>query len=282
LYPIAITYVQPRNVNDSFQHIVDTNFIYRHILDKQFILGATYQLNINQQAAGFQKINSFYFNLLGDVSGNLAGLLIPDKKIFNVPFAQYLKAEADGRYYRKLGVSTTWANRIILGYGLPYGNLRQLPYIKQFFSGGNNSLRGFRSRTVGPGTYLALPSPQGYIPDQTGDIKLELNTELRPRISGPLYGAVFIDAGNIWLANDDPNRPGATISKDFLKELAMDAGVGIRLDIQLFVIRFDMAFPIRKPWLPDGQRNVLNEVNFKDPSWRSENVIFNLAIGYPF
>lgn len=282
LYPIAITYAQPRNVNDSFQKLVDTNFVYRHIIDKQFILGSTYQLNINQQAAGFQKINSFYFNLLGDISGNLAGLVVPNKKLFNVPFAQYFKVEADGRYYRKMGLSTTWANRIILGYGLPYGNSRQLPYIKQFFSGGNNSLRGFRSRTVGPGSYLALPSRQGYIPDQTGDIKLEMNTELRPKISGPLYGAVFIDAGNIWLANNDSTRPGATISADFLKQLAMDAGIGLRVDIQLFVIRLDLAFPIRKPWQTPGNRWVLGDVRFGDPTWRRDNMILNLAIGYPF
>ncbi|WP_227990581.1 BamA/TamA family outer membrane protein [Flavisolibacter ginsenosidimutans] len=282
LYPIAITYAQPRNVNDSFQKLVDTNFVYRHIIDKQFILGSTYQLNINQQAAGFQKINSFYFNLLGDISGNLAGLVVPGKKLFNIPFAQYIKVEADGRYYRKLGLSNTWANRIILGYGLPYGNSRQLPYIKQYFSGGNNSLRGFRSRTVGPGSYLALPTSQGYIPDQTGDLKLELNTELRPKISGPLYGAVFVDAGNIWLANNDSTRPGATFGKDFLKQLAMDAGVGIRLDIQLFVIRLDLAFPIRKPWQTPGNRWVLNDVRFGDPTWRRDNLVFNLAIGYPF
>ncbi|RYF83120.1 MAG: hypothetical protein EON98_10645, partial [Chitinophagaceae bacterium] len=203
------------------------------------------------------------------------------KRLFNLPFSQYAKLEADGRYYRKLGLNTVWANRIVVGYGLPYGNSRQLPYIKQFFTGGNNSIRAFRSRTVGPGTYLPQPVA-GFIPDQTGDIKLEMNTELRPRISGPLYGAIFVDAGNIWLANTDPNKPGATFDSDFLKELAIGAGVGIRLDIQLFVIRLDVAFPIRKPWLADGQRMVLNQINFADTQWRRENVIYNLAIGYPF
>ncbi len=287
LYPISITYALPQNVNPAFQKLVDTNLVYRHIIDKQFILGSTYQLNINQQAAGFQKINSFYFNFLADVAGNLAGLLVSkgdsnDRRLFNVPFAQYLKGEADARYYRKLGTKSTWANRIILGYGLSYGNSRQLPYIKQYFSGGNNSLRGFRSRTVGPGSYLALPTLQGYIPDQTGDIKLEANTEWRPNISGPIYGAVFVDAGNIWLANNDSTRPGAAFGKDFLKQLAMDAGVGLRIDISLFVIRLDLAFPIRKPWQTAGNRWVLGDVRFGDPAWRRENLIFNLAIGYPF
>jgi outer membrane protein assembly factor BamA len=89
-----------------------------------------------------------------------------------------------------------------------------------------------------------------------------------------LYGALFVDAGNIWLANVDPNKPGATFDKDFLKELAMGAGVGIRLDIQLFVIRFDVAFPIRTPWKPLGER-MAQGISINE-------AIYNLAIGYPF
>lgn len=286
-YPIAITYVQPLNITKKFKAELDTNFTLQHIVDTQFILGSTYQYTYNQQATGMQKINSFYFNGLADVSGNLAGLLTSGsgtngKRLFDLPFSQYVKLELDGRYYRRIGLYNTWANRIVIGYGMPYGNSRQLPYIKQFFTGGNNSIRAFRSRTVGPGSYFARPTKQGYIPDQTGDLKLELNTEFRPKISGPLYGALFVDAGNVWLANDDPDKPGATFSKDFLNELAMGAGVGIRLDIQLFVIRLDVAFPIRKPWLTRGNRWVLNQINFTDQNWRRENVIYNLAIGYPF
>ena len=127
-----------------------------------------------------------------------------------------------------------------------------------------------------------MPTSDGFIPDQTGDLKLEFNTELRPKISGPLNGAIFVDAGNIWLKNDNPLKPGAKFSSDFLSELAMGAGAGLRLDITLFVIRLDLAFPIRKPWLPAGQRMVINQINFGDPDWRRENLIWNLAIGYPF
>ena len=287
LYPIAITYTKPANITEKYRAALAQNSTLRHITDTQFILGSTYQYTLNQAAAGLQKRNMFYFNGLVDVSGNLAGLLFNasgnnEKRLFGLPFAQYGKLELDGRYFRKLGVSTTWANRIILGYGLPYGNSRQIPYIKQFFVGGSNSIRAFRSRTIGPGTYLAPKDTLGFIPDQTGDLKLEMNTELRPHISGPLYGALFVDAGNIWLANTDPNKPGATIDKDFLSELAVGAGVGIRVDIQLFVIRLDVAFPIRKPWLTPGNRWVLNQINFGNTDWRRQNVIYNLAIGYPF
>lgn len=285
-YPIAVTYVLPSNISDTFRRDVALNPSMQHIADTQFILGSTYQYTFNQQVGPLQPINSFYFNGVTDVSGNLAGLFAAkngnEKRLFNLPFSQYLKFDADGRYYRRIGLNTTWANRINFGYGIPYGNSRQLPYIKQFFTGGSNSLRAFRARTVGPGTYRAPKTPSGYIPDQTGDVKLEINTELRPKISGPLYGAVFVDAGNIWLKNSDPQKPGAAFGKDFLKELAMGAGVGLRMDIQIFVIRFDIAFPIRKPWLPQGERWVAGDTNFGDPDWRRENLIFNLALGYPF
>jgi outer membrane protein assembly factor BamA len=287
LWPIAITYTKPANIAEAYYDAIRDNPTLRHIIDTQFILGSTYQYTYNQQASGLQKRNMFYFNGLLDVSGNLAGAFFKasgsnEKRLFSLPFAQYGKLELDGRYYRRMGVGTTWANRVIIGYGIPYGNSRQIPYIKQFFAGGSNSIRAFRSRTIGPGTYLAPPTQQGFIPDQTGDLKLEVNTELRPQISGPLYGALFVDAGNIWLANSDPNKPGATFGKNFLNELAMGAGVGIRVDIQLFVIRLDVAFPIRKPWETPGNRWVLNQINFANKTWRRENVIYNLAIGYPF
>jgi outer membrane protein insertion porin family len=287
LYPIAITYVQPLNITEKYRAEIVNNPTLLHITDTQFVLGSTYQYTFNEQARGLERQNSFYFNGLADISGNVAGLLMGnngnnEKRLFNLPFSQYLKLELDGRWYRRIGPNNTWANRLVVGYGLPYGNSRQLPYIKQFFTGGNNSIRAFRSRTVGPGTYFAQPTSQGFIPDQTGDIKIEINTEFRPKISGPLYGALFVDAGNIWLANSDPNKPGATFGSNFLKELAMGAGAGIRLDIQLFVLRLDLAFPIRKPWLPEGQRMVINQIRFGDPDWRRENLVFNLAIGYPF
>lgn len=287
-YPIAITYVLPTNISDTFRNDLALNPSMRHIIDTQFVLGSTYQFTLDQNAGGVQKVNSYYFNGLADVSGNVAGLLTRptglrnEKMMFGLPFAQYLKFDLDGRYYRKVGVNDTWANRISFGLGIPYGNSEQLPYVKQFFTGGSSSNRAFRARTVGPGTYLATKTAAGYIPDQTGDIKLEINTEYRPQLSGPLYGAVFIDASNIWLKNADPNKPGSAFSKNFLKELAVGAGVGVRLDIQVFVIRFDVAFPLRKPWLNPGNRWVMNQIRLGNTDWRRENVIYNLAIGYPF
>jgi outer membrane protein assembly factor BamA len=91
---------------------------------------------------------------------------------------------------------------------------------------------------------------------------------------------VFVDAGNIWLKNNDTARIGAKFSKDFIKQLAIGAGVGLRVDITLFVIRLDLAIPLRNPWdVPPSQ---FSNINFKDKDYRKENIVFNLAIGYPF
>ncbi len=233
--------------------------------------------------------SGFYFNGLADVSGNIAGAVIspdPDgkKRIIGTPFSQYIKGQADVRYYYAINPKTRLANRIILGLGIPYGNNTQLPYIKQFFIGGNNSIRAFRSRSLGPGTYRdpAADTSSGFFPDESGDIKLEMNTELRYKINNILEGALFIDAGNIWLYNKDSTRPGAEFTKDFLNQLAVGTGVGLRINLTILLLRLDLAMPVREPWLPAGQRWVLNQVDFGSSEWRRKNLILNLAIGYPF
>jgi outer membrane protein assembly factor BamA len=289
LYPISINYVQPVNITKQYIDSIAKYSYLRRVVDSQFILGSTYQYNYNQLVTGVKKTNSFYFNGLIDLSGNIAGLLTgadvttgKQKRIFNAAFNQYIKLEADARYYRRIGVKSTWANRVIIGYGNPYGNSTQLPYIKQFFSGGANSIRAFRSRSLGPGTFRETRASTFY-PDQTGDIKLEFSTEYRPHITGPIYGAVFLDAGNIWLKNEDEGRKGVgttKFGKDFMKELAVGAGAGIRVDITLFVIRLDLAVPLRKPWAtPPSQ---LGSIDFSNKLYRQQNIVLNLAIGYPF
>jgi outer membrane protein insertion porin family len=288
LYPISINYVQPMNVTDAYHALIHQDTLLAQAIQKQLILGSTYQYNYNQLANGLQTPNAYYFNVLADLSGNIAGLVTganvkagKEKFIRDVPFSQYVKFEVDGRYYRKLGLYSTWANRVIIGVGIPYGNSVQLPFIKQFFIGGNNSLRGFRSRSVGPGTYK-YPVAFNFLPDETGDIKLELNTEFRMRITGPLYGAIFLDAGNIWLVNDSnyTHKSGAQFTSKFLNQLAVDAGLGLRFDITLFVIRFDVGFPLRKPW--EQNPWVMNQIRMLDGLWRRENLVYNLGIGYPF
>jgi len=288
LYPISINYVMPMNVSATYDSLISRDTLLARAIQRQFILGSTYQYTYNERLGGLVRSNSYFFNALIDLSGNIAGLLTganvkKGKEVFirNVPFAQYIKFELDGRFYRKIGLYSTWANRIIIGVGIPYGNSVQLPFIKQFFIGGNNSLRGFRSRSVGPGTYR-YTGTQNFLPDETGDLKLELNTEWRFRISGPLNGAFFIDAGNIWLMNDSSftHKPGGEFTSQFLKQLAVDAGVGVRFDIRVFVIRFDVGIPLRKPW--EQNPWIVNQLQLNHRVTRRENIIYNLGIGYPF
>lgn len=286
--PFAINYVRAINITQKYRDSIKTNPILKHAVDTQFVIGSNYSytkdpLVNNPYGTGF------YFNGLADLSGNISGLLIkPDaadgkRRIFGTQISQYIKTQLEGRYYYAFNSKTRLANRIIFGFGYPYGNSTQLPFIKQFFIGGNNSIRAFRSRSIGPGIYRD-PNVDSltFFPDESGDIKLEMNTEIRLKINKILEGAFFIDAGNIWLYNKDSSRPGAQFTKDFLNQLAVGTGIGLRLNLTILLLRIDLATPLREPWLPPGQRWVLNQINFGNKQWRRKNLVLNLAIGYPF
>ena len=290
LYPISIQYVQPSDVTQQYLDSLKNDPTLGKAIDTQFILGGNYNYNYNTLIRR-QQGNGIFFNGLLDLSGNIAGMFTKgtvkqggkEGRIFGAPFSQYIKVETDFRVYRKIGQSNIWANRIIIGVGLPHGNSLELPYIKQFFVGGNNSLRAFRSRSVGPGSYLpGNIAKDDFLPDQSGDIKLELNTELRFKIINMLHGAIFVDAGNIWLYNENDLKPGAKFSGEFLSELAVGTGVGIRFDVNILVLRLDVGWPLKIPYLTKGNRWVIDEIKFHNPEWRQKNLIFNLAIGYPF
>jgi outer membrane protein assembly factor BamA len=288
LNPISINYIQPANVTPAFTDSAKWNPALNKTIEKQFILGSEYNYTytnlLNNKPA-----NGFYFNGGIDLSGNIAGLLTSPNlaagdtaKLFGAAFDQYTRLQSDFRFYRKLGNSNfIWANRIMVGIGIPYGNSRELPFIKQFFSGGNNSLRGFRSRSVGPGSYRPDTVRAGLLTDQSGDLKLEMNTELRFPIVGIVNGAVFVDAGNIWLWNEDPLKHGGKFTSQFLSQLAVSTGAGVRFDFNFLVLRLDLGFPIRKPY-PKGEQWIINQVDVGSSKWRQDNFILNIGIGYPF
>ncbi|CAN5277517.1 BamA/TamA family outer membrane protein [soil metagenome] len=283
-----IVYVRPFNVSDMYREQIELNPNLGRIIEEQLIFGPSYVFTYTNTMQTTRK-HTFYFQGNLDTSGNITGLLTgadidsgEPETVFGVPFSQYLKAETDFRHYLKLGRGMDLASRIIVGAGLPYGNSRELPFIKQFFVGGTNSVRAFRARSVGPGTYNQEVEASSFLPDQSGDLKLELNTELRADLFSIVEGALFIDAGNIWLMNENPNKPGAEFSSDFIKELAVGTGFGLRFDLQFLILRTDLAFPIRIPHNPEGERWVFDQIDFGDKAWRRQNLIFNLAIGYPF
>jgi len=264
----------------------------RRSFEEQFIIGAVYNFNINKLSTDFQR--NYMLNIGLETAGNTMTLFMrpfnadppnPDNPytLFGNALSQFFRFRVDSRYHFNVGEKSRLATRVFVGAGFPYGNSVTVPYIKQFFVGGTNSLRGFRARSVGPGTYQPADSLENLQVDQTGEIKIEANAEYRFPIAGYLKGAFFIEAGNTWLVNEDEARPGGVFDfNKFYKEFAVSSGVGLRIDADIFVLRFDWGFPIRKPWLPEGNRWVLKEVDFFSKEWRKNNLILNISIGYPF
>ncbi len=194
--------------------------------------------------------------------------------LFNIRYAQFLRADVDYRYYYLLDNKNSLVFRSLLGIGLPYGNSDVLPFEKGFYAGGANGLRGWELRSLGPGGYV---DPGGFTYDRIGDILMEFSAEYRFPIYSYLNGALFADAGNIWLLNKSDDYPNGHFEFDnFASQMAVDAGIGLRLDLQFFILRTDAAIPLRKPSRPAGNRwKPLNEIAFRDFIW-------NFGIGYPF
>jgi outer membrane protein insertion porin family len=144
-----------------------------------------------------------------------------------------------------LDENTYWANRVIIGMGFPYGNSAYLPFSRQFIIGGASSIRGFSPRQLGPGRVQGRCTLQQlYLPQIGGDIKLEMNTELRFPLVSKLRGAVFVDAGNIWTKDTVLYGKDAQFSKSFMKDIAVSAGIGVRVDLSILLIRLDIAAPL--------------------------------------
>ncbi len=291
--PISVSYVRPNFNTRTRDSLFAANPSFNYTLQKQLLIGSNYNFTFTNQMETERRNNMFFFGSL-ETSGNVWGLFVPkdtagQKSLLSVPLARFVRGEVDLRDYFKINHNLTWANRLNLGYGYAYGNSTSLPFVRQFFAGGSNDIRAFAARTLGPGTYK-VPDTLKFA-DQGGDIKIMLNSELRFPIVSILQGAAFVDAGNIWLRKEDKGVPGTDIKgrpgsgfefKNVLSELAVGTGLGLRVDAKILVVRLDVAFPIRKPYLPAGQRWVIDDIAFGSSAWRKENLIFNIGIGYPF
>ena len=293
--PLSITYAHLTNATQKFDDLLSTNPFLRKSFEEQFIIGQNYSFTYNDQLEKDHK-NHLSFKGSVDLSGNLLQLAqslftsheaSPETpyKIVGTTYSEYFKVDIDVRkYYNSIDQTSSFASRLIAGIGVPYANSATMPYVKQFYIGGSNSVRAFSPRGLGPGSYRTPDSlAANTFIDQAGDIKLEANTEYRFPIVSILRGALFIDAGNIWLLREDPSRPGGTFSgKTFLDEMAVGTGFGLRLDLSFFILRFDLAFPLRVPYLPANERWVLSKIDFGNPTWRKNNLVLNIAIGYPY
>jgi outer membrane protein assembly factor BamA len=290
--PFESSFTNLAKSSEEFDDFLNQNPSLKKSFEEQFIIGLSYFISLDRLSPEFRR--KFFCSLGVETSGilpvNVARLFneappSPENpyKLFNNPISQFVRLRTDNRYHLKTGKKTVIATRLFIGTGYPFGNSNTMPYVKQFFVGGTNSLRGFLARSVGPGTYSPPDSLRGLQVDQTGVIKIVMNMEYRFPVVGVLKGALFLDMGNIWLVNEDTARAGGEFTFErFYKEFAISSGFGLRIDADFLVVRFDWGFPIRQPWLPDGERWVVRDIDFFNRDWRKKNLILNLSIGYPF
>lgn len=282
LNPISINYTKLAETSPEFDDILNNNPFLQQSFDQQFISGMTFAFTYNGMV-DTNSYNQFFLNTTLDVAGNSISLLGKDaepgepKEFIGLQYAQYAKADFDVRFHHRFGKnkSQTIATRLFAGYGLAYGNSEIIPYVKQYFSGGPYSVRAFRIRSLGPGTYSEEgdTNSDGTFFDQTGNIRLEANIEYRFPLFSFFKGAVFADAGNVWNSRANPAFNGEDkFTSNFINELGMGTGFGLRIDVQGFVIRFDLAAPFHDPSENEGERY---DFKWKDP-------VLNFAIGYSF
>jgi len=291
LNPIDVSYTTMRNKSTVFTDLLTSNPFLKKSYEEQFIAGGNYSFTYNEQMMTGKKMQ-YYFHLISELAGNvfylakvIGGEKISAQNPSNIAgsnFSQYSKLSVDGRVYYNLKDKNKLAMRVFAGVAKPFGNSLILPYSKQFFSGGPNSLRAFQINSVGPGNYNQKDDTLGIL-QLGGDIKLEMNAEYRFGIYRFFKGALFVDAGNVWLQKSNPTNLGSPfLFSKFINEVAVGAGVGLRVDVSFFILRFDLAFPLRKPWLEENHRWVTNQIDFGSSVWRKDNLVLNVAIGYPF
>jgi outer membrane protein assembly factor BamA len=280
--PVQLNFVNMINVTDTFRSEIEGTYL-QHSYEDQLILAANYSLIFSNQK--LRRGSDFVFlrwNLesAGLLLSGVARLTRQEKDtlgryvMFGNAFAQYLKGDVEFRWYKPFDDKTSMVYRIFAGVAYPYGNSLAIPFEKQYYSGGANGVRAWHVRDLGPGSYQGA-GPSKY-PNKTADIKLEANVEYRFKLFWLLEGALFVDAGNIWSMNPDSERYGADFSWNrFYKEIAVGAGMGIRMDFSYFIFRTDFGFQFRDPAAPEGKRWVILHEPIRTP-------VFNLAIGYPF
>lgn len=281
--PFRLTYDMLLSTTAKFDSIAKSNRSIENSFRDQFIPAMQYTYL-------YDNTNTYHRNKTSiEVSvtqaGNITSLLFyafgkgfntKNKNIFGNPYAQFVKATAEMRQLWKIDRNQYIATRILAGAIHSYGNSEYAPYSEQFYIGGANSLRAFTIRSIGPGSFRPDGKNRYSYLDETGTLKLEMNVEYRFRIIQDLHGAVFVDAGNIWLMKEDPERPGGEIKADtFAKQIALNTGFGIRYDLEFLVLRLDFGLGLHAPY-ETKRKGYFNLSPFKD------GFAWHFAIGYPF
>lgn len=283
--PLKLSFNVLQHTTAAFDSVsVRTPALYVSLKNK-FIPAFEYSLTYNNTNRKNRK-NGTWWNIDFMSSGNVTSLIYralgrpfseKNKDLFGSPFAQFLKLSSEYRYTWAIDKNQSLVSRVNAGILYSYGNSTIAPYSEQFYVGGANSIRAFTVRGIGPGGYhldgdLAKYS---YI-EETGDIKFVANTEYRFRIMGSIYGALFLDAGNVWLLRADEDRPDSQINgKNLFKQIALGTGCGIRYDMDYLVFRMDVGVALHDPW-DTGKSGYYNITSFR------KSLGFHFAIGYPF
>lgn len=283
---LAFNHLQRRTA--TFDSIALANPMLFHSLDDQFIPSISYTFTYDdswrQRRWRIWWENSF--TSAGNITSAIyaafgRGFKEKEKKFLGTPFAQFLKFTSEIRPLFYINEKQQLAGRLMAGVIWAYGNKTIAPYNEQFYVGGANSIRAFTVRSLGPGRFHPADNATYSYVDETGDIKLEANLEYRFRLfsnmfGGNLNGAIFLDAGNVWLMRKDEARPGAEFTfKHFFDNIAVGTGVGIRYDLSFLVLRLDWGIALHVPY-ETGRSGYYNIPRFKDGQG------LHFAIGYPF
>lgn len=255
------------------------NSILRYNYEDLFIMKLGFGMSFNNGDEAYKINVETSGNFLSGISHLLGSKRNEDNQytLFNIAFAQYVKGDFDYTKIIMFDRNNSLALHAGLGIAYPYGNSKILPFEKRYFSGGANSVRGWSVRGLGPGKFKGTNGAIDFI-NQTGDIKLDLNIELRSFLFWKVYGAAFIDAGNIWTIRAYEEQPGGQFRfKDFYKQIAVAYGLGIRFNFDFFILRFDMGMKaINPPYNSNNEHYAIFHPDF------SRDFAFHFAVGLPF
>lgn len=282
--PFRLTFNVLRNPTGAFDTLRAENPALYVSLRDQFIPAMEYTYTYDN-ASVRGKRNPIWWQTTVASAGNLTSAIYrifgkpfgeEGKKLFGVPFAQFLKLNSELRYHYRIDKNQMIASRVAGGVIWSYGNATTAPYTEQFYIGGANSVRAFSARSIGPGGYPPEKDRKYTYINHVGDIRLEANIEYRFRIISDLHGAVFLDAGNVWLMRKDESRPNGEFTlKNFPKQIALGTGAGLRYDLDFLVFRLDLGIGLHDPY-DTGKSGYYNIPKFKD------SMALHFAIGYPF
>jgi outer membrane protein assembly factor BamA len=282
--PFQLTFNVVQHRSEEFMELAEKNPALYISLENQFIPAMSFSYTYDNSSVRGVK-NPTWWQVSASSAGNILSCFYAafgqpfskqDKSMLGSSFAQYVKLQGEYRYLFNLGPDNAIATRVAAGVICSYGNKLIAPYSEQFYIGGANSVRAFTVRGVGPGGTVPQEGSYGYL-DQTGTMRLEANAEWRFRVYGDLWGAAFLDAGNVWLLRYDEARPeGQFKLNTFAKQVALGTGVGLRYDMDFLVFRFDVGIPLHDPYTTgkSGYYNV--EGKFL------KQLACHFAIGYPF